>query len=104
MRTHQAIVSTYCAPKTIYHIPESDTNIDKHGPCPQGTHVLHERVVSAVIEPGTNHGSTIKEGDWTLPRKLGEDAHRKYHLSWFRIEEQKLTKQRRKGVSDCRQN
>lgn len=53
-----------------YCVPENDTEI-RYSHRPQGTHVLREGVIRAVIETGTNHGSTTGQGKMRSAREAG---------------------------------
>lgn len=60
-------------------------NIVEHSPCTkdytvcqkviqrfktQGTHVCHERVIRAMTETSTNHGSTTEEGEMNPAKEI----------------------------------
>lgn len=95
VRTQQTIVEHLLCTKDSTVYQKVIQRPIKHGPCPQGTHVSHERAVSAVNLVQTTQVPQSR-GGWTLPRNLGEDAHRKCHLSWFWTDEQMFIRQRRK--------
>lgn len=65
---NKILLNTYHVPKTILYTRKRYRDL-KHSQCPQGTHVCHGRVISAMTEASTDHRSSAEEGEMNSARE-----------------------------------